>query len=546
MPEVPLAARAALLAQAGRHGLLRVASFTTGEAAAVREAGLLAQVDLLALNLEEAAALGEIARWAGRRKTLARAAVEALSRLQPGIRLSITGGKDGSWTWDGRRDGQGHDAALHHVPAYPVDAVSTAGAGDAHLAGLLAGLAAGLALGEAQELAGPHGRAVGHQPAHDQQADRSSIAAGAGGQAAPAALPSRLQASRIGVIPMMIDAHTHVFPQYAGLAVEAMDRAGIAWSVTLEWHDGFGDTLKRHLETFNAYDGRFVVFGNVDWRQINEKGFAARAARQMAEDAAAGMAGLKIYKALGLEYRHENGEFWRIDDPALDDIWAQAGELGIPVLIHTADPKGFWEPMTERNPWNGVVYGEYAWWGYYRKDYPCPDTLLGERNEVIARHPRTTFICPHVGSKDENLEAAAEDLDAFPNLYYDISARLPELGRTPRRAARSREFFLAYQDRLLFGTDCIYDDTNVPTGMQAQCLYQPGEFPLAGADSLARYVETTVDFVRSHVEFLATGHAQENPPFKRSQQGYTMYGLDLPGEVCEKVWERNVRRVLKR
>ena len=108
---------------------------------------------------------------------------------------------------------------------------------------------------------------------------------------------------------MMIDTHTHVIPKYVDLAVQAMDRAGIARSVTLEWHDGFGDTLKRHLEVFNAYGDRFIVFGNVDWRRINEKGFADAAARQMAEDIAAGMRGLKIYKALGLDYRHENGEF---------------------------------------------------------------------------------------------------------------------------------------------------------------------------------------------------------------------------------------------
>ena len=343
---------------------------------------------------------------------------------------------------------------------------------------------------------------------------------------------------------MIIDTHTHVIPKYVDLAVQAMDRAGIARSVTLEWHDGFGDTLKRHLEIFNAYGDRFIVFGNVDWRRINEKGFADAAARQMAEDVAAGMRGLKIYKALGLDYRHENGEFWRIDDPALDAIWAQAGELGIPVLIHTADPKSFWQPVNSRNFWNGVLYGEYAWWSYYRKGFPSPEELLSERNEVIARHPNTKFICPHMGSKDECLDSAAEDLDAFPNLYYDISARIPELGFSQQRTAHSREFILTYQDRLLFGTDCIYDDTNVPTGLQAQCLYQPGEIPLAGADALVRYVETTVNFVHSHIEFLTTENMQENPPFKRSRAAYSIYGLNLPLTVCEKILGTNATRFL--
>ena len=342
-----------------------------------------------------------------------------------------------------------------------------------------------------------------------------------------------------------IDAHTHVWPQYAHLAVEVMDRCGTACCVTLEWHDGFGDTLKRHLELFARYQGRFIVFGNIDWRRINEPGFAQAAAKQMEEDVSAGMCGLKIYKALGLEYRRPDGQLWRINDPAFDPIWSKAGELGIPVLIHTADPAAFWEPVNEFNFWNGVLYGEYGWWSYYRRGYPSREELLAERNEVIARHPDTTFICPHVGSKSECLEAAADDLDAYPNLYYDISARLPILGCSLRRAAHSRAFMIEYQDRILLGTDMIYDDTNVPTGMQAQSLYQPGEIPLGDADPEARYVETSVQFFRSHLDFLITGGVQSNPPFKRNRKGYTLHGLQLPSQVCEKILWRNAARLLR-
>ena len=97
---------------------------------------------------------------------------------------------------------------------------------------------------------------------------------------------------------------------------------------------------------------------------------------------------------------------------------------------------------------------------------------------------------------------------------------------------------------MLFGTDCIYDDTNVPTGLQAQCLYQPGEIPLAGADPLVRYVETTVSFVHSHIEFLTTENMQENPPFKRSREAYSIYGLNLPLTVCEKILGTNATRFL--
>jgi predicted TIM-barrel fold metal-dependent hydrolase len=164
---------------------------------------------------------------------------------------------------------------------------------------------------------------------------------------------------------------------------------------------------------------------------------------------------------------------------------------------------------------------------------------------VIARHPHTTFICPHVGSKADCLDSAADDLDAFPNLYYDFSARIPILGLSKRRAAHSREFLIQYQDRVLLGTDIIYDDTNVPTGIQAQCLYQPGEIPLGDADPKDRYVETTAAFFASHLDFLTTDQVQVNPPFKRCRKGFSITGLALPPEVCQKILYRNASRLFR-
>jgi predicted TIM-barrel fold metal-dependent hydrolase len=344
----------------------------------------------------------------------------------------------------------------------------------------------------------------------------------------------------------IIDAHAHVAPRYAELAVRAMDRSGIERCVTHEWHDGFGPTLVEHLAVFARYPGRFTVFGNVDWSRINEPGFGALAADMVRRDAESGMRGIKVFKALGLGYRQPDGSLWRVNDERLDPVWAAAGEVGIPILLHVADPPEFWRPVNDANFWNGVLYGEYAWWAYYRAGFPSPDELLAERNEVIARHPSTLFICPHVGSNSHNLDQAADDLEALPNLVYDIAARIPELGIPGRRRDHARAFLIEHQDRVLFGTDVIYDTTNVPTGIQAQSLYQPGEILLDGADPEERYVETTVAFVDSHLQFLATDADQVNPPFRRSRPGYAIRGLGLPEAVVEKILWRNAERVIGR
>lgn len=144
-PEVPLAARRQLLELGSRYGLFRAASFAAQEIPAALEGGLLHQVDLLALNLSEAAALAGASAESDDPPRLAAAAVERTQQLHPGLQLAITAGRHGSWVWDGH--------ALSYLPAVPVQAVSTAGAGDAYLAGLLVGLTGQLSLTQAQQLA---------------------------------------------------------------------------------------------------------------------------------------------------------------------------------------------------------------------------------------------------------------------------------------------------------------------------------------------------------------------------------------------------------
>jgi ribokinase len=146
VPEVPLGVRRMLLEHAARFGLLRVASFSRAEMDEVRGSGLLGQVDLLAVNLEEAAAAAGKSAASTRSEPalIARNAAEALTRDFPHLRLSITAGKAGSWSWQ--------EGALTFDESVPVEVAGTSGAGDAHCAGILAGMAAGHSLAEAQQL----------------------------------------------------------------------------------------------------------------------------------------------------------------------------------------------------------------------------------------------------------------------------------------------------------------------------------------------------------------------------------------------------------
>jgi sugar/nucleoside kinase (ribokinase family) len=145
-PEVPLEARNKLLKLGTEYGFFRAASYLAEEMNTALEIGMLGRTDLLAINVDEAAATAgtSLAEASDFVLEIVEAAVEKLRHLNPGLLISITAGKNGNWSWDGE--------TLVHVPAFPAEVVSTAGAGDAHLAGIIAGLVADLTLPQAQEL----------------------------------------------------------------------------------------------------------------------------------------------------------------------------------------------------------------------------------------------------------------------------------------------------------------------------------------------------------------------------------------------------------
>ena len=143
-PEVPLEARSRLLELATEHDFFRVASFTSEEMNQALASDMLRNTDLLAINLDEAAAVINLAPEDHDPQSIVEAAIKTLGDVNSKLHISITHGKDGSWSWDG--------SSLNHIPAYPVQVESTAGAGDAHFAGMIVGLTVGLPLPEAQLL----------------------------------------------------------------------------------------------------------------------------------------------------------------------------------------------------------------------------------------------------------------------------------------------------------------------------------------------------------------------------------------------------------
>jgi len=133
--------------------------------------------------------------------------------------------------------------------------------------------------------------------------------------------------------------------------------------------------------------------------------------------------------------RDETGALVNVDDQRLDPVWQSAGELGLPVLIHIADPVAFFDPIDETNErWEEI--GSHPDWAFTSPPYPAFMHILDGFSRMVARHPQTTFIGAHVGCYAENLGWVGAMLERCPNYNVDISARIGELGRQPYTARR--------------------------------------------------------------------------------------------------------------
>lgn len=251
------------------------------------------------------------------------------------------------------------------------------------------------------------------------------------------------------------------------------------------------------------YPNRIIQFTNISFAHFGQKGWTEHALKELEADVRNGARGLKIYKDLGMEFRDDQGKRIPVDAPGLDAIWEKCGALHIPVLIHSADPPSFWDPLDKYNerwlelkthPDRKAETSAAPW-----------KTIIEEQHHIFRAHRNTIFIAAHFGWLANDLASLGKLLDECPNVYVEIAAIIAELGRQPRQAG---EFFIKYQDRILFGKDS----------------WVPSEYT-----TYFRVLETADEYFPYHKKYHAF---------------WRMYGLALPDEVLKKVYYKNALRIV--
>ena len=305
----------------------------------------------------------------------------------------------------------------------------------------------------------------------------------------------------------VVDIHSHTgpTPQTIDQLIREMDALNIR--VLNNLSGDFGAGLKQKVDYIRStkYADRFTSFANGlnGFRDV-EPGYGRKAAAQLEEDVRNGAVGFKIFKQTGMDTLKKDGTRLKINDPELGPIWDTAARLNIPVIIHTGEPQEFFrQPDMHNERWLELaLFGD-------RRQYLNPnkvtfEQLVAERNDLFRAYPKTRFISAHFGWHANNLGLAAKLLDSSPNVVLELAAILYDFGRQPRAA---HDFFVKYQDRILFGKD----------------TYAPSEFP---------YYWRVLETKDEYFDYYRDYHAFWN-----------LYGMDLPDAVLRKVYHQNALRV---
>ena len=310
-----------------------------------------------------------------------------------------------------------------------------------------------------------------------------------------------------------IDVHSHLWNMPVmdlDKLVSEMDEINMGFIVNLSG-SGFGPQSAKDLyfdkSTQNIRENqprRIGLFVNVDFNSVDVENHVENQVNIIRGAVAKGAIGLKVYKGLGLTNKDSKGNRVAVDDKRLGPIWEVCGELGIPVLIHSADPFQFWQDKDDQNErWfelkekPGRYYGDSNF-------IPPFEEIINEQHTIFKRHPNTTFINAHLGWMGNDLDKLGKHLDEFPNVMTEFGAVIAELGRQPKTA---RDFFIMYQDRILFGKDS----------------YNKEEFY-----TYFRVLESDDEYFNY---------------FRKRHAFWKMYGLNLPDEVLKKIYHENALKL---
>lgn len=233
-----------------------------------------------------------------------------------------------------------------------------------------------------------------------------------------------------------------------------------------------------------------------------------------------GAIAVKIWKNIGMVYRDKNNDLVSIDNPRFDPIFKMLTERNIPVIGHLGEPKNCWLPLDQMTTNNDSTYfaqhPEYHM--FKHPDLPSYEDQIAARDRMLEKNPDLVFVGAHLGSLEWDVDELARTLDRFPNMAVDMAARMGQLFyQTHSSREKVREFFIKYQDRLLYATD----------------------MGASGAEQKEALVQEMHDTWLRDWRFFVTDDMLASTLVDEEYQG-----LKLPVEVVDKIYFTNAQKWL--
>ena len=233
-----------------------------------------------------------------------------------------------------------------------------------------------------------------------------------------------------------------------------------------------------------------------------------------------GAVAVKIWKNIGMSFRDKDSTLIMIDNPRFDPIFKMLAERKIPVLGHLGEPRNCWLPLEEMTTNNDRNYFRQnpQYHMYRHPDFPSYEDQIAARDRMLERNPELIFVGAHLGSLEWDVDALGATFDKFPNMAVDMAARMGQLFyQTHAHRDKVREFFIKYQDRLLYATDMGSSGTEAPEALRQELhdtWFRDWRYFVTGDTLTSNLV---------------------NEEFR---------GLQLPKEVVDKIYFRNAQKWL--
>ena len=274
----------------------------------------------------------------------------------------------------------------------------------------------------------------------------------------------------------------------------------------------------KHLKQF---PGKFFYATAFTVRNWNDPNWLAKSMAYIKESFAKGAITIKIWKNIGMVLKDKDGKYVKINDPRFDPILDYLAKNNIPLMGHLGDPQEAWWPIEKMTVRGDIEYFSKhpEYYSYLHPEFPKYEDVIGARDHMLEKHPDLKFVGVHLGGLEWSIDELAKHFEKFPNMAVDVAERLPHIQRQSiTRYDDVRNFFIKYQNRILYGTDIIVDGTKTPEEMKKHAY----------------------DIRIRHWKYFTTDEKMTAPELLKGE----FRGLKLPQEVVDKIYRKNAEKWL--